>query len=298
MHAHLRQALDVLHGAKVLGVHDVGAVFVFEGRHQLVRAIGFLQQEHLPGWRAEAQGRFRLMVLDDFAELVFGGRLRRVFPAAGVGATALIRVALVHVARQQAATGIGHAQRAMDEHLQLHGRHVLADFADFVQRQFPRQDDPAQALLLPELHARPVHRVGLHREVDWHLRIVSAHQHDQAGVGHDQRVGRHGDDGRQVLEEGLELGIVRRDVDYHIETLALSLCLANAEGQVGMIEFVVAHPQAVARLAGVHRIGAIGEGVTHVFQGAGGGEQFGSNEVHGGSIAKAAEGKRLAPRLY
>ena len=178
----------------------------------------------------------------------------------------------------------------MDEHLQLHGRNLLADFGDFFQRQFPRQDDPAQALLLPELDTRPVHRVGLHREVNRHLREVPAHQHDQAGVGHDQRIRRHGDHGRQILEEGLELGVVRRDVDHHIEALALGLRFTNAEGQVGVIEFVIAHAQAVARLAGVHGIGAIGEGITHVFQGAGGGEQFRSNEVHGGVDRKSRRG--------
>jgi hypothetical protein len=46
-----------------------------------------------------------------------------------------------------------------------------------------------------------------------------------------------------------------------------------------VVEFVVAHPQAVARLAGVHRIGAVGEGITHVFQGAGGASSSGGEQV-------------------
>ena len=110
---------------------------------------------------------------------------------------------------------------------------------------------------------------------------MPADQHDQAWVGHDQRVRRHGNHRRQVLEEGFQLGVVRGDVHHHIEALALSLGLVNAEGEIGVIEFVVAHPQAVARLTGVHRIGAVGEGITHVFQGAGGGEQFRRQESHG-----------------
>ena len=74
---------------------------------------------------------------------------------------------------------------------------------------------------------------------------------------------------------------MRGDVHHHIEALALSLGLGDAEREVGVIEFVVAHPQAVARLAGVHRVGAVGEGITHVFQGAGRGEQFRGYKRHG-----------------
>jgi len=44
---------------------------------------------------------------------------------------------------------------------------------------------------------------------------------------------------------------------------------------VEVVELVVAHAQAVARLTGVDGVGAIGEGVTHAFVAAGGREQFG-----------------------
>ncbi|KWV87703.1 hypothetical protein PFLmoz3_02640 [Pseudomonas fluorescens] len=63
----------------------------------------------------------------------------------------------------------------------------------------------------------------------------------------------------------------------------------DAEGQVGVVELVIAHPQAVARLAGVDRVGTVGEGVAHVFQGAGGSEQFGgSYRAHGCGSQKGA----------
>ncbi|MNT33888.1 hypothetical protein D3C72_1698360 [compost metagenome] len=163
----------------------------------------------------------------------------------------------------------------MDEHLEFHARHFAADLADLLQRQLARQDHPAQALLLPELDARPVHRIGLHRQVDRHLREVFAHQHDQPGVGHDQRIRAHQHHRQQVPEEGLQLGVVRRDVDHHVELLALGMGLGDTQGQVGVVEFVVAHPQAVPRLPGIDRIGTVGKGVAHVLQGAGRGQQFG-----------------------
>ncbi|MNJ54360.1 hypothetical protein D3C77_497960 [compost metagenome] len=99
-------------------------------------------------------------------------------------------------------------------------------------------------------------------------------QHDQPRIRHDQRIRCHLNHRRQVFEEGFQLGVMRRNVDHHIKALALRLGFFDAEGQVGVIELVVAHPQAVARLTGIHRIGAIGEGVAHVLQGAGRGEQF------------------------
>ncbi|MNR38897.1 hypothetical protein D3C85_1570440 [compost metagenome] len=65
----------------------------------------------------------------------------------------------------------------------------------------------------------------------------------------------------------------------------------DTEGQVGVVEFVVAYPQAVARLAGVDGIGAVGEGVAHGLEGAGGGEQFGA--VHGAARGVWRTGARF-----
>jgi hypothetical protein len=126
----------MLHGAQVLGVHDVGAVLVLEGGHLLIGTVGFLQQEHLVGRCADSQGRFRLKQ-DDVARGVFHRRGRLVFPAAGIGAGALVGIALVHIAREQAPSGIGHAQGTVHKHFQFHGRHLLANLTDFFQGQFP-----------------------------------------------------------------------------------------------------------------------------------------------------------------
>ncbi|MCY1536248.1 hypothetical protein D9M68_716960 [compost metagenome] len=175
----------------------------------------------------------------------------------------------------------------MDEDLQLHAGDFGANLGNLVQRQLARQDHPAQALLPPELHTGPIHRIGLHRQVNRHLREMLAHQHDQPGVGHDQRIRPHLDHRLQVLEEGFQLGVMRRNVGHHIELLARGMGLVDTERQVGVVEFVVAHPQAIARLPGVDRIGAVGEGKAHVLQGAGGRQQFGRVETHGSPVRKA-----------
>src|SRR5690606_124553 len=81
---------------------------------------------------------------------------------------------------------------------------------------------------------------------------------------------------------GLQLGVVRRDVDHHVKLLALGMRFVDAQRQVGVVELIVAHPQAVARLPGIHGVGAIGEGVAHGLEGPGGREQFGAKDAgHG-----------------
>ncbi len=176
----------------------------------------------------------------------------------------------------------------MDENFQFHVGYMLANLFDFFQRQLARQDDAAQTLLAPEFDTGPVDRIGLHRQMNRHMGEVFAHQHDQPRVGHDQRIRVHGYHRLQILEEGAQLGVVRGYIDHHVKTLALGLGLFDANSQVGVVEFVVAHPQAVARLACVHRVGAIGKGVTHVFQGAGRGEEFGRSKAHSRFVRKKA----------
>ncbi|MNC42888.1 hypothetical protein D3C75_917210 [compost metagenome] len=105
-----------------------------------------------------------------------------VLPAAGVGAGALVGVALVDVTGEQAAAGVGHAQRPVDEDFQLHLGHLHADLFDLVQGELAGEDGAGQAHLMPELHRGPVDRVGLHREVDGHVREGFAHHHDETGV--------------------------------------------------------------------------------------------------------------------
>ena len=113
--ADFHQPVHVLDGAQILRVEDVGAVLVFLDRHQFAGALLLFEQDFL-----------------------IAGGMQLVIPAAGIGATALVRVAMVEVAGEQAAAGVGDAQRAMDEDLEFDVRALLADFSDFVERQLAR----------------------------------------------------------------------------------------------------------------------------------------------------------------
>lgn len=92
-------------GAQVFRVEDVGAVFVFLDGQVVAGTLFHFQQIHV-AIRRDSGG--------------FGV----VFPAAGIGAGALVGVAVVDVAGKQAAAGVGDAQCAMDEDFQFHVRAV------------------------------------------------------------------------------------------------------------------------------------------------------------------------------
>ena len=144
---------------------------------------------------------------------------------------------------KQAAPGIGHAQRAVDEDFQLHVGAALADFFDFFERKFAREDDAADTVVLPEFYRRPIDGVRLHGEVTRQVGIGVFHGHDEPGVGHDERVRAGGNGGREVAQGGVEFVVVRLRVDGEVEMLAEGVRLVDAVFQVVVGEFVAAHAQ-------------------------------------------------------
>ena len=231
-------------------------MLVFLDGHQFAGAFALLEQPDALFGRAGAGLHI--------ARGVRRGALNLVVPAASVGARALIGVAAIEVTREQAAARVGDAQRAMHENFEFDVRAFLADFSDFVERKFARENDALHAELLPEAYRSEIDRVGLYREVDSLLRPGFAHHVDEAGVGHDQRVRSEGDDRCHVREVGAYLGVVRQDVAYHIEGFAGGVGFGNGFAErFQAAEFVIAYAQAVARLAGIHGIGAESERSAH-----------------------------------
>lgn len=282
--ADAHQLADVLDGAQVAAVHDVGAVFVFGDFHVFAGAVFFFEVIDAVGERVafahvgDAGERVRAEDEvgggDEFALFFFGRAVGLVFPAAGIGAGALVGVAVVEVAGEQAAPGIGHAQRAVNEDFQFHFRAALADFFDFFERELTREDDAADAVALPEFDRRPIDGVRLHGEVNRQLGIGLFDDHNQARVGHDERVGAGSDGGGKIAQGGIELVVVRLRIDGEVELFAQRVRLADAVFQVVVGEFVAAHAQGIARRARVNGIRAVSEGIAHGFHGAGGGKEF------------------------
>ena len=284
VHADFDQFADVLDGAQVAAVHDVGAVFVFGDFHVFAGAVRFFEVVGAVGERVaflrvgqplqRVGGEDAVGCGDEFALAFFDGAVGFVLPAAGVGAHTLVGVAVVEVAGEQAAAGVGHAQRAVNEDFQFHFRAALADFFDFFERELTREDDAADAVALPEFDRRPVDGVRLHGKVNRQLGIGLFDDHNQARVGHDERVRAGGNGGREVAQGGVELVVVRLRIDSEVELFAQRVRLADAVFQVVVGEFVAAHAQGIARRARVNGIRAVSEGIAHGFHGAGGGKEF------------------------
>ena len=227
-------------------------MLVFLDRHVAAGTLSFLDQINLIAHQfMHTLGG--LFGRQNIARRVDHAGLRLVIPAAGVGATALIRVAVIKVARQQAAPRVGDAQRAMDEDFDFSIRALLADLRHLIKRQLARQDDPADTDTFPEANRCRVDGIGLHREVDFHLGPGLAHQHDEAGIGHDQRVGLQGDHRCHVLHVVLHLVVMREDVGHQIKPVAQLMRQLNPLLQhLCRAEVVVAHTQRVAWLAGIN----------------------------------------------
>ena len=256
INANVHQAPDMLDRTQITGIHDVAAVFVLFDGHQLAGTFAFFEQPDIPG-------RIRR------------GGLQLVIPAAGIGATALIRIAPVEVAGEQAAPGIGDTQGTMNEYFKFNIRTLLANLGDFIQREFAREDDAGDTELLPEAHGGKIDGIGLHRKMDRHLRPVLAHQINQAGVGHDQRVRLQGDHRGHVGQISLDLDVMRQNVAHQIKGFSSRMRFIQRLPQnFQRAEFVVAHAQAVTRLPGIDGVGTEGKGGAHHVQRSGRGEKF------------------------
>ncbi len=99
-----------------------------------------------------------------------------------------------------------------------------------------------------------------------HLRERLAHHHDQTWIRHNQCIRSHINNRFQIANEGFQLGVMRGDIHHDVEFFTQRMGLVNAELQILVIEFVIAHPQTVTRLARVNGVRAIGKSVTHIFQ--------------------------------
>ena len=97
--------------------------------------------------------------------------------------------------------------------------------------------------------------------MDVYFRPGLANHHDQARIGHDERVGAERDGRCHVVQVCLEFRAVRVDVGNQIEAVASGMGSVDAFSQdFDVTEIIVADAQRVARLPCVDGGGAEGEG--------------------------------------
>lgn len=132
----------------------------------------------------------------------------------------------------------------MDKHFQLGVRAILANLFHLVQRQFARQNHTTDADRFPKLHRCRIHSIGLHREVNFHLRPGFAHHHDETRVGHDHRVWLERNHGRHVGQVVFGFVAVRENVGHQKEFTAHTVRVVNAFFQhLNVAKIIVTHAQ-------------------------------------------------------
>jgi hypothetical protein len=113
----------MLERTQVLAIHDVGAVLILADFHQLTGSAPLLDQIGVFGERMTRHlacaGQRRTSVRHSTAEVevnllqlagaIGAAAMQLVVPAAGIGASALVGIAMVEITGQQAAARVGNA---------------------------------------------------------------------------------------------------------------------------------------------------------------------------------------------
>ena len=103
MDTQFSQAFHMLNSTQITGVHNVGAVFIFERGHKFTRTVFLFQQDNCIAWRTNPESRLnldrdRFLLVHDLAHIILFAFMHVVFPTAGIGTGTLIRVAFVQIA--------------------------------------------------------------------------------------------------------------------------------------------------------------------------------------------------------
>lgn len=272
MYVYFGQAFYMGDGAQIFRVYDVSVVFIFKRGYIFVRTLGFFDYKYFVGWCVDIQRRFnilyrnRFVFVYDVVNIIFFFFLDVVFLAVGVGVGVLVRVAFVDIVREQVAIGVGYVQRVVNEDFDFYIRYLIADFFNFFQRQFAREDYAGQVYLLLEFYRRLVYGVSLYRKVDRYFREVFTYQYNQFWIGYNQRIRFYFYYRFQVTDKGFQFGVVRCNVDYDIKFFFQRVGFIDVELKIFVVEFVVAYTQGITRLVRINSICVISESVTYIFQ--------------------------------
>ena len=116
----------------------------------------------------------------------------RIFPAARMGTCAAVGIPSGKIIAQKAAAGIGNTHRAVYKALNFHiRRNMAADFLQLCQGKLPCGNHTLCAQIPPEQPRLVVRAVCLRGNVQLDLRAHSLRNHEQSGIGNNQRIRRN-----------------------------------------------------------------------------------------------------------
>ena len=184
-------------------------------------------------------------------------------------AQAAVAAAPAEHARERAAAGHAHAQRAVDEHLHLQ-RRGRGDGGDLLHGQLAREHHARKTHPLECRCARSVVHGHLRGGVQRQRRTYPPHQRRRAHVLHDRRVHARRRDGAHRIRKRIELRVeherVERDMHAHIARVAVG----HGAPERVRIEIGRVAARAEGGQAEIHRVRAGADGGGQLLLAAGG----------------------------
>ncbi len=197
---------------------------------------------------------------------------------AGLGALATIGAAAAEGFARQTLPAVGHAQRAVNEHLQLHFC-LRGNAADFVERQFPRDNHTLDAQLPHEFNSARFGQRHLRRAVNRQSRRDLPHQLRQTQILHNHRIGPGCDDRRDKFHGVRQFVGKNQRVERHVTAHIVPVQIIHHLRQFRECEIRGPVPGIEIRQPEIHGISPVGNRGAQRFPIAGRGEQFGAASV-------------------
>src|SRR5690606_217775 len=151
-----------------------------------------------------------------------------ILPATAVSATALIGTSLGHVVREQAASGIGHANGAVNKRLDPNIRTTLPDLRKLRKRYLARHHAQGSPLPLPVVDGEPRADVGLSGQMSLDLGSLVLEVLKHTGITDDYPIGleltQRLDEARQLLN----VAVVREQIEGEVDALTRLMSQPNA----------------------------------------------------------------------
>ena len=219
-----REAIASSSRAAVVGHHVADIAFVFEPSFDLERGDARVDQRPQPIGQIEIAHREQVLAAQQPPS---GGVFQIVAQTARLAAFAPIAAARRHRPRQITLTAVPHADRTVDETLDL-GCRGAADRTDLVERQrpfqnhacetrIPQQTPPQQACGSPSASRRAVHR---------------QRHAPQRHVLHDERVDTRRDEFAGLPFGGREFVVVKQRIERGVHPHAVEMCILRRTADV------------------------------------------------------------------
>jgi len=254
-------------------IRGLGAALQLEARDPgLQQRRNVLDHAHIPGVEDICPAVLRYFKILPGAFFLH----QMIFPPAGLGAAALIRVPPGQIIRQQAPPGKRHAHRPVAEGLQIQRRRgVLAQRGDLIEGHLPGQDDPRRAEVVKHAGRLAAQNARLGADMYGEAGRVSPAQVHHPEIGDDGRVRPGVVKKRQIFRQRRHLPVVRDGVAGHVHPHAPGVAVFDGAKQLVGAEIPGGGAHSVGLTRQIDGVRSVGDGHDQFFHIPRGGQYLG-----------------------